>query len=82
SRRELDVLALAARGGGNREIGRELAISEFTVKRHMHSILRKLGLDSRRDAAALYEEARGTETASAGFGAYERTGGIAGRGGG
>lgn len=82
SRRELDVLALAARGSGNREIGRALGISEFTVKRHMHSILRKLGLDSRRDAAALYEEARGTETASAGFGAFERTGGIAGRGGG
>jgi two-component system, NarL family, nitrate/nitrite response regulator NarL len=82
SRRELDVLALAARGDGNREIGRALAISEFTVKRHMHSILRKLGLDSRRDAAALYEEARGTNTGSAAFGAHERTGGIAGRGGG
>jgi DNA-binding NarL/FixJ family response regulator len=78
SRRELDVLALAARGGGNREIGRALVISELTVKRHMHSILRKLGLDSRRDAAALYEEARGTGTGGAALGAHERIGGIAG----
>jgi len=75
---ELKKVALAARGEANREIGRALVISEFTVERHMHSILRKLGLDSRRDAAVLYEEARGTNTGGAAFGAHERIGGIAG----
>jgi DNA-binding NarL/FixJ family response regulator len=78
SGRELEVLALTARGNRNREIGRALAISEFTVKRHMHNILEKLGLDSRRDAAALYDEARGTDTSGVDFGAQERTCGSVG----
>lgn len=61
STRERDVLALVARGLGNREIAAQLAISEFTVKRHVHNILDKLGRRSRADAAALYVDVESAE---------------------
>lgn len=49
--RELQVLRLIARGMANRDIARELFISENTVKNHVRSILEKLGLRSRMEAA-------------------------------
>jgi DNA-binding NarL/FixJ family response regulator len=61
STRERDVLALVARGLGNRDIAAQLEISEFTVKRHVHNILDKLGRHSRADAAALYVDAAAAE---------------------
>ncbi len=45
--REMDVLRLVARGLANKEIGRELFISETTVKSHVKSIMDKLELPSR-----------------------------------
>ncbi len=51
SQRELDVLRLLARGLANKEISRDLAISEKTVKTHVSSILGKLGVQSRTQAA-------------------------------
>jgi two-component system, NarL family, nitrate/nitrite response regulator NarL len=57
SEREKEVLAHVARGARNREIAEELAISEFTVKRHMQNILQKLDVPSRRAAAAFYVSA-------------------------
>jgi two-component system, NarL family, response regulator DevR len=47
SDRELDVLRLLARGHGNKEIARELFISESTVKFHVHNICKKMGVTKR-----------------------------------
>ena len=55
--REREVLDLVSRGARNRAIAETLEISEFTVKRHVQNILQKLGLPSRRAAAAFYESA-------------------------
>ncbi len=49
--RETDVLRLVASGLANKEIARELDIGERTVKTHVSSILAKLGLQSRTQAA-------------------------------
>src|SRR5918995_1440244 len=49
--REAEVLRLLARGRANKEISAELFIEEKTVKAHVSSILRKLGVRSRTQAA-------------------------------
>jgi len=49
--RETGVLQLLAQGLANKEIARDLGISETTVKSHMRHILSKLGVDSRTQAA-------------------------------
>ena len=51
TRRELDVLRELASGFSNSEIADHLVIAENTVKYHVHSILDKLGLSDRREAA-------------------------------
>ena len=51
SPRELEVLAALARGRSNRQIARTLHIGEETVKAHVSSILAKLGLADRTQAA-------------------------------
>jgi two-component system, NarL family, response regulator LiaR len=51
SPREREVLALIARGRSNRQIARDLAIGEQTVKTHVRSILTKLSLQDRVQAA-------------------------------
>ena len=50
--REVDVLRLVARGLSNKEIGSLLSISPLTVKSHLRSILDKLSLRGRVEAAA------------------------------
>ncbi len=49
--RETEVLRLLARGRSNREISSELFIEEKTVKAHVSSVLRKLDVKSRTQAA-------------------------------
>jgi DNA-binding CsgD family transcriptional regulator len=55
--RELAVLRLVAAGRSNAQIGAELYISPSTASVHVTSILRKLGVSSRVQAAALAERA-------------------------
>jgi DNA-binding NarL/FixJ family response regulator len=49
--RELEVLALVARGGKNKDIARTLHISVETVKEHLGNVFGKLGAADRTDAA-------------------------------
>ncbi|MBV9266174.1 MAG: response regulator transcription factor [Acidobacteriaceae bacterium] len=49
--RELDVLKLIVAGKSNKEIGNLLSISEATVKTHINSLLSKLGVTDRTQAA-------------------------------
>jgi LuxR family transcriptional regulator, maltose regulon positive regulatory protein len=51
TRREREVLGLLAEGLTNRQIADRLVLSEHTVHRHVSSILRRLGVDSRTAAA-------------------------------
>jgi DNA-binding CsgD family transcriptional regulator len=55
--RELTVLRLLAAGRTNAQIGAELYISQSTASVHVTSILRKLGVSSRVQAAAIAERA-------------------------
>ena len=48
--RELGVLREIVSGKSNKEIGKELNISEATVKTHINSILGKLGVTDRTQA--------------------------------
>ncbi len=48
--KQREVLMLMARGHSNKQIARELAIAETTVKTHVSAILRKLGVTSRVQA--------------------------------
>ncbi len=50
TRRELEVLAQVARGRSNAEVGRELRISEATVKTHLVRVFEKLGVSDRTAA--------------------------------
>ena len=53
TRREREVLAELAKGRSNREIARALQVSEKTVKAHVSSVLAKLGVQDRTQAALL-----------------------------
>ena len=52
TRRERQMLELVVEGLTNREIAERLYLAESTVKRHLSSTFRRLGVSSRREAAA------------------------------
>ena len=59
SARELEVLLLLDEHLGTDEIAKRLFISEHTVRSHVKSLLRKLGVSSRREALEALTSARG-----------------------
>jgi DNA-binding NarL/FixJ family response regulator len=59
SAREVEVLLLLDEHLGTDEIAQRLFISEHTVRSHVKSLLKKLGVSSRRDALERLETARG-----------------------
>jgi DNA-binding NarL/FixJ family response regulator len=54
--REGEVTALLARGLQNREIARTLFLSENTIRKYTETIYRKLGVNSRLEAALVYHK--------------------------
>jgi DNA-binding NarL/FixJ family response regulator len=62
--RELEVMALLAKGSGNKQIAKALGISVQTVKNHVARVMEKLGMGSRSEvgilAAKLNVEVRGS----------------------
>ena len=56
--REFEILRHLAEGQSNKEIGRDLGITDGTVKLHVRSILRKLEVRSRVEAAVIAVEER------------------------
>lgn len=57
TRRELQVLEKLCEGMSNKEIARALSIEEPTVKLHMKTLYRKVGVQNRTQAALLAKEA-------------------------
>jgi DNA-binding NarL/FixJ family response regulator len=53
--RQGEILALVAQGMTNAEIGRELFLTEGTVKQHLRAVYKALGVSSRVQAARLLE---------------------------
>jgi two-component system, NarL family, response regulator DevR len=51
---ELRVLAILAEGKTNKEIARDLSVSEKTVRNHVYNLFQKLGVTSRSQATARY----------------------------
>ena len=54
SRREYEIIRLLCKGYSNKQIGRELYISDTTVKTHINNILTKLNLHGRMQIVARY----------------------------
>jgi ABC-2 type transport system ATP-binding protein len=56
TKREAEVLKLLAHSKSNKEIAKELFISTETVKSHIKAIFRKLGINSRAEAAIYFRQ--------------------------
>lgn len=53
TKRQFDVFRMLAEGKSNKEIARELAVAEGTVKIHVTGILRRMGVSNRAAAAVV-----------------------------
>jgi len=51
--REAQILAMLEMNMSNRDIAAQLCIAVHTVKNHLHSLLKKMGVRTRADAAAM-----------------------------
>ncbi|MFT6942964.1 MAG: two-component system response regulator DevR, partial [Nitriliruptoraceae bacterium] len=58
---ERNILALVATGLTNRAVGDELHLAEKTVKNYMSSVLRKLGMERRTEAAVFWAQTVGDD---------------------
>jgi DNA-binding NarL/FixJ family response regulator len=56
TRREAEILAAVARGLSNQAVGKELFLSDQTVKFHLHKIYRKLRVSNRTEATTVAHE--------------------------
>ncbi|MBT3196267.1 MAG: response regulator transcription factor [Gammaproteobacteria bacterium] len=56
TQRQIEILYLINGGMGNREIAAHLKITEGTVSQHIHSILRRLGVKRRAEAARILRD--------------------------
>ncbi len=56
--RQLDILECITRGRSNKQVARQLNLSENTVKVHVSNLLRGLGLSNRTEAAILGQKLR------------------------
>ena len=56
TRAEAQVVSHAARGLTNKEIGRALGKAETTVRNQLHSVYRKLGVNSRLRLILMFRE--------------------------
>jgi DNA-binding NarL/FixJ family response regulator len=52
--RELEILSLLAKGLRYKEIAAQLGISSSTVRAHLHSLYRKMGVGSRTEAVVKF----------------------------
>ncbi|MDQ0322196.1 DNA-binding NarL/FixJ family response regulator [Pararhizobium capsulatum DSM 1112] len=59
--RELQILEMVCAGLQNKLIAAEFALSEHTVKIHLHNIMRKLGVHNRTEAAARFRSFKNGE---------------------
>jgi two-component system, NarL family, nitrate/nitrite response regulator NarL len=57
--REAQILAQVARGLTNKEIARDLSLSEKTVKHHMTNVMQKLQVRNRVEAAMMFRRQNG-----------------------
>jgi two-component system response regulator DevR len=62
SAQERKVVALVAEGKTNKEIGKELGLSDKTVKNYLSNAMEKLNLTRRSQAAALFVKCEGEDT--------------------
>nr|WP_269060343.1 LuxR C-terminal-related transcriptional regulator [Citromicrobium bathyomarinum] len=56
SRREMDVLRALATGGSDKELARELGISDHGVRFHLKGVFKKLGVHDRLSAVVRAQE--------------------------
>jgi DNA-binding NarL/FixJ family response regulator len=54
--RQRQILALLLQGKSNKEIARDLGITEGTVKVHLHDMYNRMGIRSRAKIVALYNK--------------------------